>query len=399
MKNSIPLPAGFRAAGIHCGVKSDPAVLDLALFVSNVPASAAGVFTQNRVCGAPVQISRERLPTNSLRAVVINSGNANACTDQRGIEDARAMTSAVADNLNCDAEAVAVCSTGVIGHFLPMPQILSGIPTVCGALDDSNSAFESAARAMMTTDTVHKQCTRVIQLADQPVRVSGVAKGAAMIGPNMATMLSVLMTDCELSPEMTAQLLKAAADVSFNCISVEGHTSTSDSVILMANGASGASVSGDRDLSTLQNAIIEVCQELAQAIIRDAEGADHFITIETSGLASVDDAKKIARTIADDALVKTAITGADPNWGRIVSACGRTGVVDSERDVSLWINSTLIFESGKPVECDSAALSQELRDNRDVLIRLEFPYGDAAARFWTSDLTQEYVRLNSEYTT
>ena len=392
------LPRGFQAAGLHCGVKSNSTDPDLALFVSDRPASAAGVFTQNQVCGAPVKISRERLPSESLRAVVINSGNANACTAEQGLVDAQSMTRAVASAIGSGENDVAVCSTGVIGHFLPMKKILAGIPQVTAALSHEPAGFKNAAQAMMTTDTVIKQAVREVTVGGERIRVSGAAKGAAMIAPNMATMLAVVMTDAKLSKSEASQCLKTAVDQSFNCISVEGHTSTSDSVILMANGASGVACS-EAERADLQQAMSGVCAELAQAIIRDAEGADHFVTIEAAGLAHEADARIIARTVADDALVKTAITGADPNWGRIVSACGRTGISLTESDITLRINGTLIFKSGKPIDYNEAALSRQMRDNRDVLLRLDFPFGDASARFWTSDLTQEYVRLNSEYTT
>ena len=220
-----------------------------------------------------------------------------------------------------------------------------------------------------------------------------------MIAPNMATMLSVIMTDAPLNASQADALLREAVDYSFNCVSVEGHTSTSDSVILLANGASGAEALSTDDLTHLQTAIMEVAMELGQAIIRDAEGADHFVTIEVSGTNTQAEAKEIARTIANDALVKTAIAGSDPNWGRIVSATGRTSVKLTEQDIVLHINGMLIYDQGMPAEFDEEAVSRSIRENRDVLIQLQLPFGAESIVFWTSDLTQEYVRLNSEYTT
>ncbi len=220
-----------------------------------------------------------------------------------------------------------------------------------------------------------------------------------MIAPNMATMLSVIMTDAPLDATQTDQMLRHAVDRSFNCVSVEGHTSTSDTVILLANGASEAHELSESELTQLQTALDEVAMELGQAIIRDAEGADHFVTIEVSGAADRADAMEIARTIANDALVKTAIAGSDPNWGRIVSATGRTSVKLTERDIVLHINGALIYEDGRPADYNEQAISDGIRQNRDVLIQVRLPFGEEQVVFWTSDLTQEYVRLNSEYTT
>jgi len=236
-------------------------------------------------------------------------------------------------------------------------------------------------------------------LGGKTVTVSGAAKGAAMIAPNMATMLAVVMTDAVLSPEEADGMLRDVVDRSFNCINVEGHTSTSDSVILLASGATENGPLDDDGRQRLQSMLNEVTEELAMSIIRDAEGAGHFITVDVRGLATRADAHCIARTVADDVLVKTAITGNDPNWGRIVSACGRTGVELGEEHITLRINGTLIYQSGAPVEYDEAAVSDFMRDNRDVHIELDLTLGEQSARFWTCDLTQEYVRLNSELTT
>lgn len=422
---SCLLPQGFFAAGVHCGVKNDSALLDLSLFVSDCPAVAAGVFTQNLVCGAPVKVSRERVPSDSVRAVVINSGNANACTAERGLADARRMTAAVAESIHhlkigsgaeigsgepCSADDVLVCSTGVIGRFLPIDAIVAGIPEAVSELVASPSGFQNAARGMMTTDTFAKQAVREISVSSGlPVRISGAAKGAAMIAPNMATMLAVVMTDAALSTEQADGMLRHAVDRSFNCISVEGHTSTSDSVVLLANGRAGNGSLNDADLEVFQRALDELCADLAMQIIRDAEGADHFITIDVRGFSSRDDAHCVAKKIAEDPLVKTAITGADPNWGRIISATGGSGVVVKEEEISLTVNGILLFERGRPTDFDEQELSAQIRENRDVHIAVEVMNGDVmnresvnsseAVRFWTCDLTQEYVRLNSEYTT
>ncbi len=393
------LPQGFRTAGVHCGVKADPTILDLSLFVSDVPAVAAGVFTQNKVCGAPVKVSRPRVPRQTARAVVINSGNSNACTGDRGIEDAKWMTAEVAKLLNCPAEDVLVCSTGVIGRFLPKDVLATGFPKVVAALAPTTEAFVNAARGIMTTDTVPKQSVREVSVNGKTVRVSGAAKGAAMIGPNMATMLCCIMTDATLTESECDSMLRHAVNRSFNCISVEGHTSTSDTVILLANGAAGAGTPNATAKAALQTAIDEVAMDLAMAIIRDAEGASHFITIDIVGARDRNDAFKIAKEIADSALVKTAIHGADPNWGRIVSAAGYAGVELKEEDMSLWLNEVQIYKDGAPTPVDNTTLSKLIRDNRDCSIRLVLTHGTTSLRYWTSDLTAEYVSLNADYTT
>ncbi len=398
MTDSIPLPQGFCAAGLSCGIKSDATKPDLSLFVSMRPCAAAAVFTTNRVCGAPVKVSRERVPSAKTRAVVINSGNANACTGQRGIDDARWMTEQVAAHLACQASDVLVCSTGVIGHFLPRDKLAAGIPRVVEQLAATPAAFADAARGIMTTDTFSKQATREATIDGTSVRVSGTAKGAAMIAPNMATMLAVLMTDAPLTPDDADTMLRHAVDRSFHCISVEGHTSTSDTVILMASGAAGGTLS-ESGRARVQEMLDDVAMDLSMAIIRDAEGADHLVTIDVRGCRNCDEARKIAKTVADSPLVKTAITGADPNWGRIVSAVGYSGIDVREEEISLAINNMPLYKSGAPLDFDKSAASRSIRDNRDVSIVIDLTHGDASVRFWTCDLTSEYVRLNSEYTT
>lgn len=398
----MSLPAGFTASGITCGIK-ESGQPDLALFVSDRAASAAGVFTTNRVVGAPVVVSRERVMSSTARAVIINSGNANACTGEQGEQDARQMTTDVAEQLSCEAEQVLVCSTGIIGIPLPMDVIRSGIPKAAEALSCSDEAFGAAARAMKTTDTFEKLCAVDAELSSGRVRVSGASKGAAMIAPNMATMLAVVMTDARVSAEECNAMLRQGVECSFNCISVDGHMSTSDTVLLLANGASGTAPESTEDCRKLENAIQQVCEKLATDIIRDAEGADHFITVEVAGFDSRDSAFRIAKEVSESALVKTAIAGNDPNWGRITSAAGYAGIDFDTAFLSLVINQTEVFRAGSPIAYDEAALSAELKENRNVLLRLTLSGGPASGsesvRFWTCDLTQEYVRLNSEYTT
>ncbi|MGQ0637344.1 MAG: bifunctional glutamate N-acetyltransferase/amino-acid acetyltransferase ArgJ [Planctomycetaceae bacterium] len=395
----IPLPRGFTAAGVHCGLKKDPEALDLSLFVSQVPAAAAGVFTTNLVHGAPVKLSRERVPRQTARGVVVNSGNANACTGDRGLEDARFMTELTSRELGCAADDVLVCSTGVIGRFLPREKLQAGIPQAASQLGGGTDAFLNAARGIMTTDTFAKQATRTCEIGGQTVRVSGAAKGAAMIAPHMATMLAVILTDATLTAAEADAMLRHAVNRSFNCISVEGHMSTSDTALLVANAAAGCQALSPHDRTRLQQTLDEVAAELAQAIIRDSEGADHEITIDVRGLRTHDEAYAIAKAVAESPLVKTAITGGDPNWGRIVSAVGYAGVKLDERDITLRLNDVLLYQSGAPVEFHAGKLSEGLKHSRRVHIELEFPLGREALRFWTCDLTEDYVRLNADYTT
>jgi glutamate N-acetyltransferase/amino-acid N-acetyltransferase len=394
----LHLARGYRFAGVPCDIRGDGGDRgDLALIVSDAPAAAAGVFTQNRVVAAPVQVCRQRLPTNSARGVVVCSGNANACTGERGLADAERMTALAAEQVGCRPDQMLVCSTGVIGRYLPMDRIAAGIPKAARALTGTTVAFDAAAHAILTTDTRIKVSSRLLALSRGEVRVTGFAKGAAMIGPNLATMLAFLVTDAPVEPGDLQHVLRTAAAASFNCISVEGHTSTNDTVLLFANG-SGPPLAGD-DRHRYDSAVREVCTDLARAIAGDAEGAKHLVTIEVEGLASDEDARRVAKAVADSALVKTAIYGADPNWGRIVSAAGYAGVPFEERQASLWLGDLPLYRDGAPLPFDAATASAYLKQNCDVTLRLRFTLGTGRCTFWTCDLTPEYVRLNADYTT
>jgi glutamate N-acetyltransferase/amino-acid N-acetyltransferase len=388
------LARGYRFAGIVSGLRSEPDRRDLAVIVSDTPAAAAGVFTQNRVCAAPVQVSRARLPRPDARAIVICSGNANACTGEQGLADARRMTELAATELRCSPDQVLVASTGVIGRPLPMPVMEAGVPKATRAAVTGREAFSSAAHAILTTDTGIKVATRQHNSA---FTVTGCAKGAAMIGPNMATMLGFVLSDAAVAPADLHRILKSAAEQSFNSISVEGHTSTNDTVFLLANGA-GAPLTG-ADLEAFAVEVRHVCVELARKIIIDAEGAQHLITIEVEGCRTDAEAKQIAKTIAESALVKTAVFGADPNWGRVVSAAGYSGVAFDEKDLSLWMGDLPLYRAGAPLPFDAAAASSYLKHNREVHFKLRFTLGSGRCTFYTSDLTYEYVKLNADYTT
>ncbi len=396
---AINVPKGFVLAGIHCGLKRDPHKQDLTLVMSETPASAAGVYTQNLVYAAPVAVDRKRTPSDRMRAVVICSGVANACTGERGIRDAEEMARLAAKACGAEPDQALVLSTGVIGSFLPMEKINVGISTIAGKLGRSESSLIAAARGMLTTDTIHKLAGRTITIGGREIQITGMAKGAAMMGPNMATMLALVMTDAALTASDAQTSLRTAANDSFNCMSVDGHMSTNDTVLLMANGAAGGEPLTGDDLAQFQSVLNEVCIDLAKAIAGDGEGATHLVTIEVSGCANRAAALEIAKNVANSPLVKTALHGADPNWGRIVSAAGYANVPFNPNGVTLHLNGFLLYENGAPVAFDGKAVSTSIRDNRDTLIQLSFSEGSTFLRFWTADLTAEYVRLNADYHT
>ena len=393
------IPAGFRMSGVHCGIKQDASKEDLTLIVTARPAVAAAVYTENLIVAAPVVLDRQRTPTDRLRVVVVNSGNANACTGQRGFRDAQEMARLGAQVCGAPAEQALVMSTGIIGHFLPLDKIAQGVRDAAARLGSDPASLLAAARGITTTDKSHKVAGRVLTLGGQEVRIVGMAKGAGMIGPRMATMLAIVMTDACLTPAAAQDCLRAAADRSFNCISVEGHTSTNDTLLLMASGAPSSPPLEGIERSQFQAALEDVCIELARMIPDDGEGASHLITIDVRGCATREDACRIAKTVANSALVKAGIAGADPNWGRIVSAAGYAGVPFDPSCVSLALNGIPVFQDGAPVPFDAAAVSQSIADHRETRIDLQFGEGDAGIRFWTSDLTVDYVRFNSFYTT
>lgn len=387
------LARGYRYAGVVSGLRTEPDRRDVAVIVSDTPAAAAGVYTQNRVCAAPVQVSRARTPRPDARAIVVCSGNANACTGEQGLADARRMAELVAADLGCAPEQVLVASTGVIGRPLPMPVLEAGIPKATREVAAGRDALSNAAHAILTTDTGIKVATR----QHAGFTVTGFAKGAAMIGPNMATMLGFVLTDAAVAPADLHRILKVAAEQSFNSIAVEGHTSTNDTVFLLANGT-GPPLAG-QELEAFAVEVRHVCVELARKIIIDAEGAEHLITIEVEGCRTDAEAKQIAKTIAESALVKTAVFGADPNWGRVVSAAGYSGVTFEERDLSLWMGDLPLYRAGTPLPFDASAASSYLKHNREVHFKLRFTLGTGRCTYYTCDLTTEYVKLNADYTT
>jgi glutamate N-acetyltransferase/amino-acid N-acetyltransferase len=393
------LARGYRFAGLHCGIRSEPARRDLAVALSDTPAAAAGVFTQNRVRAAPVRLCQTRVPAGDARGVVVCSGNANACTGPQGEADARRMAAVAAEAAGFREEQFLVASTGVIGRHLPMPAVEAGIRRAVPEAAATAEGLDHFARAILTTDTVIKVTTRELSLSGVPTRLTGVAKGAAMIGPNMATMLAFVFADAAVAPHDLAPLVTAAAIQSFNRVRVEGHTSTNDTLLVLANGANGGHKLHGEDLARFGSALSGVCADLARSIAADAEGANHLVTIEVEGLRDDAEAFQVARAVADSALVKTAIFGADPNWGRIVSAAGYAGVPFEEEQLSLWLGDMLLYHHGVPQPVDLATASAYLKRERHVYLRLKFTLGVARCTVWTCDLTYEYVKLNAEYTT
>lgn len=399
-EGGITTPDGFVAGAAHCGLKKGRA-LDLALLYSERDCAAAGVFTRNQVVAAPVILDRETLQANSsqVRGVVANAGNANACTGAPGLWAARQMQQSAAFALGCQPEQVLVLSTGVIGVQPPMIEINAGIDAAARRL--SGKRGKAAAEAIMTTDTFPKEIAVSVQLLGGEVRIGGMAKGSGMIHPDMATMLGVITTDAEIPAPVLQGLLREAVNQSFNRISVDGDTSTNDTVLLLANGASGLSVAEAHDMTAFTEGLGFVCRELAKMIVRDGEGASKFVTIRVSGADSEPDAHQVANTIATSPLVKTALAGSDANWGRILAAAGRAGVAFDQSDVALWISSgdetkLQLVENGTPLayqEADAARIFGQT----DINIHLKLGGGVAETTVWTCDLTHEYVAINADY--
>ena len=396
-KNLI-IPRGFRAGAVKAGIKPSGG-LDLALLVADGPCAAAGTFTTNRICAAPVKWCRDHLPADDIRAVVINAGNANAATGAQGAANASRTAEVAGELLGCRPGQILVASTGVIGRQLPMDRLGSGLVQVSGQLSRSEENFRTAAQAILTTDTRPKIVSLQHQGIGGQFSLLGMAKGAAMIGPRMATMLAFLLTDAPVWPSDLQPILSDAVENSFNCVSVEGHTSTNDTVLILSSTAATEPILSGDDLTAFAGVVRSACESLARMMADDGEGATHSITIDVEGCESREEARTIARAVADSPLVKTAIHGADPNWGRIVSAAGYAGVPFEEQELSLWINGTCVYKAGTPTDFDAAQLSNDIRANRGVQLRLLFARGAEAIRFWTCDLTAEYVRLNADYTT
>ncbi len=407
--STLPLPVtNFDAAGIHCGIKPDGA-LDLALIASPTACRAAAVFTQNAFPAAPVLYDRTLLQLNpeGTHAVVINSGNANACTSAEGNANARRMAEATEKTLGGTDNSAFVMSTGVIGAQLPIAVIEAGIPQVAAKLRPDG--WQEAAAAIMTTDVFPKWASRRVEIGGQTVTITGIGKGAGMIHPNMATMLAALVTDAAIAQPLLQQALHAAVNRSFNRISIDGDTSTNDTVLVLANGAAGHAEIRDAgaDYVALRDALTDVSIELAQAIVRNGEGVTKFVTVRIEGAVSDGQAHQIANAIATSPLVKTAFYGNDANWGRILCAVGYSGAQVDPEQAHLFIASgepqagnpeLQLVDAGTPtayLEEDAAAIFAE----NEISVRVSLGLGDGTATVWTSDLSYDYVTINAEYRT
>ncbi|MBI1983172.1 MAG: bifunctional glutamate N-acetyltransferase/amino-acid acetyltransferase ArgJ [Acidobacteria bacterium] len=400
VQGHLGTPRGFRAATVAAGIKKVKGALDLAMIVSDAAeTSGAGLFTTNRAAAAPVLVSRHHLAASRgiVRAVVVNSGNANACTGQAGLLTAEGTARAAAKLLDVPPEQVLVASTGVIGVPFELELITDRLPALHEALSVENA--EAVTQAIMTTDTFPKSCVLRTEIGGTAVHVAGIAKGAGMIHPRMATMLSFITTDAVIGPRMLQNTLRTAVEVSFNRITVDGDTSTNDTVVAMASGASGITIRpGNDSRSWFLAGLIELCQTLAQMIARDGEGAKKLVTIEVRGARKPSDAELIARAIANSPLVKTAIAGNDPNWGRIICAAGYSGGNFDPTRVDISVNDFALCRQGLDAGFDEAAAKKQF-DRKELTLTLDLHQGSASARLWTCDLTHDYITINASYRT
>ncbi len=396
MSGGVTAPRGFRAAGVSVGIKANGG-LDLALIVSDAPAAVAGVFTLNKAQAAPVLVSKAHLAAShgTARAIVVNSGCANACTGADGLRAARDMASAVATRLHCPAEQVLVASTGVIGVALPIDRIVRGLPDAFAALAPDQGA--AAARAIMTTDPFPKASATTVSAGGRTFAVGGIAKGSGMIEPMMATMLGFVTTDAAVAPPLLDRALREAVDDTFNAITVDGDSSTNDCVLVLANGASGVTID-ESNYGAFVEGLRAVCRELALGIVRGGEGATKLVRVTVSAAATVADARKCAKAIANSLLVKTAIHGGDPNWGRLIAVAGRAGVAFDPDNAHVTIGDIVLFEDGTPHD-DRAPQAAQYLQGDDLAVGVGLGVGAAAATVWTCDLSAEYVRINADYRT
>lgn len=399
IEGSVTTPRGFQAGGLHCGLKKTDRN-DLAAIVCEVPAVAAAVYTTNIFQAAPLKVTRDSLQDGTLRAVIVNSGNANACTGEQGEADAYEMRSRLAEKLGIQEQAVAVASTGVIGELLNMDAVRGGIASLPEKLDGSANGAEQFCQAILTTDLVKKEACVRVTIDGEEVTIAGAAKGSGMIHPNMATMLGFMTTDAAIDGESLHTLLRQATDVTFNMITVDGDTSTNDMLLAMASG-----FAGNRQLSpahpdweAFAEGFTYVCRTLAQAIARDGEGATRLIEVAVNGAVDDQAARAIAKTVIGSSLVKSAVFGADANWGRIIAAVGRAGVPVSPEAVDISLGEIEVLRRSRPVAFDEdAALAYLQGDTVRITVTLNDGGGTATA--WGCDLTYDYVRINAAYRT
>ena len=388
-------PAGFVSAGVACGVRGS-GMLDLGLLFSEYPCDAAAVFTRNEFKGAPLAVTREAVARGGLRGVVVNSGNANAATGERGVEDAYAMQAAAAETLGIEARRVAVASTGVIGEHLPMGNVLAGIEDAAGKLSGEGKPF---AEAILTTDTRTKEAVVEVEVGGKTVTVGGTAKGSGMIHPNMGTMLAFLTTDAAVEPGCLQETLGRATDRTFNRVTVDGDTSPSDMALLLANGTAGNEplTPDSPDYPAFAGAVGAVAQKLSREIARDGEGATRLVEVVVEGAADEETAAALAKSVVGSSLVKAAVFGEDANWGRVLTAIGYAGVPFDPNGLELWFGPVKVFE-GAPVPHETAEANAALASG-EVRITARLDAGAASATAWGCDLSYEYVRINGSYRT
>jgi glutamate N-acetyltransferase/amino-acid N-acetyltransferase len=402
IENGVTAPLGFKASGVSCGIKKS-GKQDLALIYSEGSALAAGMFTTNKFKAAPVLIDMKHLKeSKNFRAIVVNSGNANACTGEKGLTDAEEMASVTADNLGIKKEEVLVASTGVIGREFPIEKVKKGIIEAVEELSYNGSDF--AAKAIMTTDLTLKEIsidTGIIGRGKKTIKIGGIAKGSGMIEPNLATMLAFLTTDASISKEALFEALHIAVNKSFNRITVDGCESTNDSVLIMANGlARNERIKPkSENFKAFSQALTFVCQDLAKKIAQDGEGTSKLIEVNVKGAWDDKDAHRAAKAIASSALVKTAMYGADPNWGRIVSALGSVKVKFNPEKISLELQKVSLIENGKFVDYDAKKISESLKKSKEIIINVDLHHGEKQTTVWSCDFTEEYVKINAHYTT
>lgn len=393
---SVTSPRGFHAGATYAGIKKKAEdALDLGILFSEVPSAAAAVFTTNQIKAAPILWCQQQIKSGRATVVVANSGCANACTGEQGIADVRETAELVAKGMGISPQDILVASTGVIGQPLPMTLLRTGIEQIILSADGGHEL----ARAIMTTDTVPKETAITVKVDESRFTIGGVTKGSGMIHPNLATMLCFLTTDAAVDIDFLNLALKRAVDISFNLVSVDGDTSTNDIVLIMANGlAENEPISPDSQLAeAFQQALDRVCIYLAKCIARDGEGASRLIEVTVNGASSVSEAKLAARTVVSSSLVKTAVHGSDPNWGRILAAVGRSGVAVVESKIDLYIGQVCLVKAGTPLPFDRQNLVQIL-NRSEVSVSLNLNLGDGAATAWGCDLSEEYVTINSQYT-
>lgn len=388
---------GITAAGLHAGIKTEG--LDLGLIVSNPAAEAAGLFTTNLFKAAPVRWCEARVSHNPISAILVNSGNANACMGEQGLKDVEAIAAVLAASLNVPPDSLLMASTGVIGKPLPSEKVIKAIPQLVAQLSDKGG--QDVARAIMTTDTFAKEIAIEYQMKNRRIRVAGITKGAGMINPSMATMLTFMVTDAPVPEDLLRGMLREAVGKSFHMITVDGDTSTNDTVICLANGLAGGKPikAESEEARYFAKAIEHVCLKLAQMIVKDGEGATKFVEIFVTGAESSQEAKVIAKAIANSPLVKTAFFGKDPNWGRILSAAGSCGVLFNPDAVELYIGDVKVFRQGGPVGGAWEAEARRVMAEKEFKITLCLTQGKASASVWTCDLSYDYVKINAAYST